>query len=153
LPAGEGVGESQFGRLEKSLALCLLCGHKVQSVGGLNRKLAATVHKFTNNYKLLQSLCYKLLVGSIESSHNPHSLSYTLLADSIEKYHNHSLSYTQLVGSMENYLLPQLFIELQTIGELNRKVPTLSTVSHTIGELLKKTTITLELVTHHWRAQ
>jgi hypothetical protein len=25
-PAGEGLGESQFQRLEKSLALCLLCG-------------------------------------------------------------------------------------------------------------------------------
>jgi hypothetical protein len=25
-PAGEGLGESQFRRLEKSLALCLLCG-------------------------------------------------------------------------------------------------------------------------------
>ncbi len=27
-PAGEGLGESQFRRLEKSLALCLLCGVK-----------------------------------------------------------------------------------------------------------------------------
>jgi hypothetical protein len=27
LPAGEGVGESQFRQLEKSLALCLLCGN------------------------------------------------------------------------------------------------------------------------------
>jgi hypothetical protein len=26
-PAGEGLGEPQFGRLEKSLALCLLCGY------------------------------------------------------------------------------------------------------------------------------
>jgi hypothetical protein len=25
-PSGEGMGESQFRRLEKSLALCLLCG-------------------------------------------------------------------------------------------------------------------------------
>jgi hypothetical protein len=25
-PAGKGLGESQFRRLEKSLALCLLCG-------------------------------------------------------------------------------------------------------------------------------
>ncbi len=29
-PAGEGLGESQFRRLEKSLALFLLCGYSVQ---------------------------------------------------------------------------------------------------------------------------
>jgi hypothetical protein len=33
-PAGKGLGESQFRRLEKSLALCLLCGVTKERRGG-----------------------------------------------------------------------------------------------------------------------
>jgi hypothetical protein len=36
-PAGEGVGESQFRRLEKSLALCLLCA-ACPTTGGQGRE-------------------------------------------------------------------------------------------------------------------
>ncbi len=33
LPAAKGVGESQFQRLEKRLALCLLCGFDMEESG------------------------------------------------------------------------------------------------------------------------
>ncbi len=41
-PAAKGVGESQFQRLEKRLALCLLCGQDCQSA------LPLTYHQSSN---------------------------------------------------------------------------------------------------------
>jgi hypothetical protein len=44
LPAGEGLGESQFRRLEKSLALCLLCA--VQLLGNVAK---CFIHNSSND--------------------------------------------------------------------------------------------------------
>jgi hypothetical protein len=49
-PAGEGLGKSQFRRLEKSVALCLLCDQNPYRLRVINPAKNTSMHKLNNKY-------------------------------------------------------------------------------------------------------